>query len=158
MILVYLKKKIHSYFVCLFISLSSAASDEIDKKSLETKLKDINACLIQQTNPSGDFTQNKYITILDDPIVTTGHFKKEQNTTFIWHQVSPIDVQYILDKNQLYRVNKDGNQQRLTLSGKQLEFTLINTLIKATLGKFDAISNQFSIGNFLISVGIRLPF
>ena len=137
--------RLFTHFILLSFSLSAAASDDTLTKPVESKLNNINACLIQQNNSSGEFTQKKFITILDTPIVTSGHFKSDENASFTWHQTSPIDVRYILDNNQLYRVNQQGSQEALTLSGKQIEFTLINTLIKATLGEFDVISNQFSI-------------
>ena len=88
----------------------------------------------------GTFVQNKYFTILKNPITSTGELYLEQALGFVWHTSKPIASTMILKDDGLFSI--DHRQQQKQINNAT---PIATVLMSALSGDLAALESQFSL-------------
>ena len=131
----------------LFMSLAGNVfaadlnADEIEALSSDSATP---LALLSQFKPltiaSGTFVQNKYFTILKNPITTTGELYLDQALGFVWHTSKPIASTMILKDDGLFSI--DHRQQQKQINNAT---PIATVLMSALSGDLAALESQFSL-------------
>ncbi|SQD76649.1 outer membrane lipoprotein carrier protein LolA [Moritella yayanosii] len=116
-------------------------ADEIE--ALSSDLATPRALLSQfkpLTIASGTFVQNKYFTILKNPITSTGELYLDQALGFVWHTSKPIASTMILKDDGLFSI--DHRQQQTQINNAT---PIATVLMSALSGDLTALESQFSL-------------
>ena len=116
-------------------------SDEIEALSSDSATP---LALLSQFKPltiaSGTFVQNKYFTILKNPITSTGELYLDQALGFVWHTSKPIASTMILKDEGLFSI--DHRQQQKQINNAT---PIATVLMSALSGDLAALESQFSL-------------
>ena len=116
-------------------------SDEIEALSSDSATP---LALLSQFKPltiaSGTFVQNKYFTVLKNPITSTGELYLDQALGFVWHTSKPIASTMILKDEGLFSI--DHRQQQKQINNAT---PIATVLMSALSGDLAALESQFSL-------------
>lgn len=116
-------------------------ADEIEALSSDSATP---LALLSQFKPltiaSGTFVQNKYFTILKNPITSTGELYLDQALGFVWHTSKPIASTMILKDDGLFSI--DHRQQQKQINNAT---PIATVLMSALSGDLAALESQFSL-------------
>ena len=116
-------------------------SDEIEALSSDSATP---LALLSQFKPltiaSGTFVQNKYFTVLKNPITSTGELYLDQALGFVWHTSKPIASTMILKDDGLFSI--DHRQQQKQINNAT---PIATVLMSALSGDLAALESQFSL-------------
>ena len=116
-------------------------SDEIEALSSDSATP---LALLSQFKPltiaSGSFVQNKYFTVLKNPITSTGELYLDQALGFVWHTSKPIASTMILKDDGLFSI--DHRQQQKQINNAT---PIATVLMSALSGDLAALESQFSL-------------
>jgi len=120
-------------------------SDEIETLSSEqVKGSSAPLTLLSQFKPltiaSGTFVQNKYFTVLKNPVVSSGELYLDQALGFVWHTSKPIASTMILKEEGLFSI--DHRQQQKQINNAT---PIATVLMSALSGDLAALESQFSL-------------
>ncbi len=106
--------------------------------SIAAPLASISHELVVSDSVQGDFRQEKYLSFVDTPFVSTGHFRLEREAGLLWQVVEPLESTMIV---------KEG---RVTLDGKRVDDQGIGRLITTVMlglmeGKLSELNETFDI-------------
>jgi len=110
------------------------------------QVKDSSAplALLSQFKPltiaSGTFVQNKYFTVLKNPVTSTGELYLDQALGFVWHTSKPIASTMILKDDGLFSI--DHRQQQKQINNAT---PIATVLMSALSGDLTALESQFSL-------------
>ncbi|EDM68722.1 hypothetical protein PE36_02037 [Moritella sp. PE36] len=132
----------------LLMSLASNvfAGDDVKGLSSDSSNGTIEAplVLLSQFKPltiaSGTFVQNKYFTVLKNPITSTGELYLDQALGFVWHTSQPIASTMILKDEGLFSI--DHRQQQKQINNAT---PIATVLMSALSGDLAALESQFSL-------------
>ncbi len=92
------------------------------------------------TIASGTFVQNKYFTVLNNPVTSTGELYLDQALGFVWHTSKPIASTMILKDDGLFAI--DHRQQQTKINNAT---PIATVLMGALSGDLTALESQFSL-------------
>ena len=120
-------------------------SDEIETLSSDqVKGSSAPLTLLSQFKPltiaSGTFVQNKYFTVLKNPVVSSGELYLDQALGFVWHTSKPIASTMILKDDGLFSI--DHRQQQKQINNAT---PIATVLMSALSGDLAALESQFSL-------------
>ena len=87
--------------LCLFLPLSTVYAD--------LSFPQLNELTKPATQLSGNFSQSKYLKLLDASIESSGVFEYQRNSTIRWITEKPVSNELIMTNTHI--VNKQGNQE-----------------------------------------------
>jgi hypothetical protein len=97
----------------------------------------------------GRFTQYRYLSVLNKPLISQGEFIFKEELGLAWLQHTPFESALILTQGTLIQIDSDGNQQvtqagdnRQANSLAQMMPTLMSALLR---GDIDPLATQFSL-------------
>lgn len=109
-------------------------------------IKDSNAplALLSQFKPltvaSGTFVQNKYFTVLKNPVTSTGELYLDQALGFVWHTSKPIASTLLLKDAGLYSVDHRQQQKKINNATP-----IATVLMSALAGDVAALASEFTL-------------
>jgi outer membrane lipoprotein-sorting protein len=92
------------------------------------------------TIASGTFVQNKYFTVLKNPVTSTGELYLDQALGFVWHTSKPIASTMILKDDGLFAIDHRQQQTRINNATP-----IATVLMSALSGDLTALESQFSL-------------
>ncbi len=99
---------------------------------------------LAQFNPltvaTGTFVQNKFFTVLKNPISSTGNIYFDQKLGFIWETTQPIYSAMILKQDGLYSVDHLQQVKRIKNAG-----SIAAILMNAISGDVATLSKEFTL-------------
>ncbi|GIC76890.1 outer membrane lipoprotein carrier protein LolA [Moritella sp. F3] len=100
--------------------------------------------LLSQFKPltiaSGTFVQNKFFTVLKNPVISTGELYLDQSLGFVWHTSKPIESTMLLKGDGLFTI--DHRQQQTKINNAT---PIATVLMSALSGDLTALESQFSL-------------
>ena len=100
--------------------------------------------LLSQFKPltvaSGTFVQNKYFTVLKNPVTSTGELYLDQNLGFVWHTSKPIASTLLLKEDGLYSVDHRQQQKKINNATP-----IATVLMSALSGDVTALASEFTL-------------
>jgi len=115
-----------------------------DLNSGQVKNSSAPLTLLSQFKPltvaSGTFVQNKYFTVLKNPVTSTGELYLDQALGFVWHTSKPISSTMILKDDGLFSI--DHRQQQKQINNAT---PIATVLMSALSGDLAALESQFSL-------------
>lgn len=122
--------------------IAALNSDKIEGLSSESVTSPL--ALLSQFKPltiaSGTFVQNKYFTVLKNPVISTGELYLDQALGFVWHTSKPIAATMLLNKEGLFAI--DHRQQKQKINNAT---PIATVLMSALSGDLTALESQFSL-------------
>ncbi|WP_232784225.1 outer membrane lipoprotein carrier protein LolA [Moritella sp. Urea-trap-13] len=120
----------------------SAASTSTTSTTSTTPVAPL--ALLSQFKPltiaSGTFVQNKYFTVLNNPVTSTGELYLDQALGFVWHTSKPIASTMILKDDGLFTIDHRQQQQQIKNATP-----IATVLMSALSGDLTALESQFSL-------------
>ncbi|MFT7680941.1 MAG: outer membrane lipoprotein-sorting protein [Moritella dasanensis] len=92
------------------------------------------------TIASGTFVQNKYFTVLKNPVTSTGELYLDQALGFVWHTSKPISSTMILKDDGLFAIDHRQQQKKINNATP-----IATVLMSALSGDLTALESQFSL-------------
>jgi len=139
----------------LLVSLAGNvfAADDIKGSSLSS-VKSIAPvtplALLSQFKPltiaSGTFVQNKYFTVLKNPVTSTGELYLDQSLGFVWHTSKPIASTLLLKEDGLYSIDHRQQQKKINNATP-----IATVLMSALSGDVTALENEFTLVEKVLS-------
>ena len=100
--------------------------------------------LLSQFKPltvaSGTIVQNKYFTVLKNPVTSTGELYLDQNLGFVWHTSKPIASTLLLKEDGLYSVDHRQQQKKINNATP-----IATVLMSALSGDVTALASEFTL-------------
>lgn len=96
---------------------------------------------------SGDFTQTKYIQLMQDEAVSTGRMYYKFPNLLKWEYYTPYNFIIVLKDNQLL-INDEGNKSVTSLNSNKIFEKLVNLISGSMNGKLLAEEDNFEIKYF----------
>ncbi|MDX2319229.1 MAG: outer membrane lipoprotein carrier protein LolA [Moritella sp.] len=134
--------------VLLLVSLASNVFAADDVKGLipsstattSTATLDLLSQFKPLTIASGKFVQNKYFTVLKNPVISTGELYLDQSLGFVWHTSKPVVSTMLLKNDGLFSI--DHRQQQTKIKNAT---PIAAVLMSALSGDLAALESQFSL-------------
>ncbi len=92
------------------------------------------------TVATGTFVQNKYFTVLKNPVISTGELYLDQSLGFVWHTSKPIASTMILKGDGLFSIDHRQQQKKINNATP-----IATVLMSALSGDLSALASQFSL-------------
>ena len=92
---------------------------------------------------SSDFTQEKHLSFMTEPIITAGKYHYKKPNKIRWEYTSPFSYILIINNDKLF-IDDEGNQNKIDLGNNQLFNQINETISNALTGKVLDYSEQFS--------------
>jgi len=92
------------------------------------------------TVASGTFVQNKYFTVLKNPVTSTGELYLDQALGFVWHTSKPIASTLLLKQDGLYSVDHRQQQKKINNATP-----IATVLMSALSGDVAALESEFTL-------------
>jgi len=143
------KRRMEAWLLCLLlVSLAGNVFAADDVKGLSSDIAQVQdtapLALLSQFKPltiaSGSFVQNKYFTVLKNPIVSTGELYLDQALGFVWHTSKPIASTMILKDAGLFSI--DHRQQQKQINNAT---PIATVLMSALSGDVAALESEFTL-------------
>ena len=146
------------FIFCLVLLLSVAASAQtLDQRDI---IAQINQASAQLQSLECGFTQTKFISILDDKMVSKGKLYYQQADKLRWEYLSPYTYTFILNQNQVLLKNDsrsdviDVNQNRIF---KEIARMMMNSIVGNCLSDEKSFSTAVKVsGNEWIATLLPL--
>ena len=124
--------------------LSSGQIKGSSASSMSSRSTKAPLALLSQFKPltiaSGTFVQNKYFTVLKNPVISSGELFLDQALGFVWHTSKPIASTMILKDEGLFSINHRQQQKQINNATP-----IATVLMSALSGDLAALESQFSL-------------
>lgn len=123
---------------------SPAAAEPARHVQQQELLATISQLLKNTDKITGNFEQRKFISVLPQPLLSTGHFELDDETGLEWLIIKPIESRLVFD-SQGIRQNQQG-QTVWQVSNEQPGIAVIGLILRAILSAdWETLTAYFSI-------------
>lgn len=140
-------------FIFAFSGMSQTKLSVSEQKAFKTKVQ--NTAKNTQTIVS-DFTQTKYLSVLDNVIASEGKLVFKAPNLVKWEYVKPYQNIAIFKDDQLL-VTNEGKKDKIDLSSNKI-FKSLNTLIVNSIKGDMFDETQFDLAYFKVEEGYLVKF
>lgn len=127
--------------LCAFklVALPTNASAEEQLRTLLSQLSNNS----QKTN-SGTFSQSRFMSVLDEPLVSNGRYALLDGGVLQWHILSPFEISYAYDGSTLTQT-EFGESHVITLKDDPMLIGFFSFFHEIMQGNTQALDNLFEI-------------
>jgi outer membrane lipoprotein carrier protein len=104
----------------------------VDKESFKKKVKETSE---QTQSISSDFIQEKYLTMMEEVLVSNGRFLFKKENKVKWQYLDPIVYAIIINQNR-FTINNDGKISEFDIESNKLFKEINNMIVMAIQGDF----------------------
>lgn len=132
-------------FFIFFIAVAGIAqTSQISEKDLAVFKKEVAARANNLESLSCDFTQVKFIQLMDEKAVSKGRLFYNAPNVLKWEYSSPYNYQILFKENQLH-VNDDGNKSVTNIRSNNLMEKLVGLISGSVNGKLITDHENFDV-------------
>ena len=126
------------FFLCSWFSIAAQEYVPIkNKQEFVSKAKEI----AQNTKTiDSDFIQEKYIDIMEDKMISKGHFNFKKQNLIRWEYSSPFNYLIIINDGKIF-IKDDNNENKIDMKSNQSFKQINNMIIKSVQGDIEEDDN-----------------
>jgi outer membrane lipoprotein-sorting protein len=95
-----------------------------------------------------DFTQKKFLEVLTDPVISTGHFCFKRENLIRWEYLQPNQYLIIINNDKVLTKNKNEKANVIDTRSNRLFKELTDMMMSCFSGNIKAIEKKYSIQYF----------
>lgn len=127
--------RLSTFILLLLCSLASNADNT------DTALQ---AGFSMESLQTGEFTQERWLTILDQPLISKGKFSIEKNASIKWHLQTPFEIVYSFDGNTL-KISDNGAPKKVNRKEDPMLYGFFSFFFKIFNLSYNEMDEWFEI-------------
>lgn len=148
--------RILKIFVFLFTTVALAQKAPLTDSEISSFKKGVAVVAQNMETLSSDFTQVKYIQLMEDKTVSKGKLYYKSPNILKWEYHTPFNYKILFKENKL-SINDDGDKSVTSLSSNKLFEKLISLISGSVNGKLLADNENFDVsyrrsGNYIAAI------
>lgn len=136
--------RILKIFIFLFSAVALGQNTSLSDKELTVFMKDVSQMANDLESLSSDFTQTKYIQLMEEKAVSKGKLYYKAPNILKWEYASPYNYKILFRENQLH-INDDGDKSVTNIKANKLMEKLVSLISGSVNGKLVADQENFDV-------------